>query len=466
MPSEARFDVGPIVREGAYHITDGYALRDELDAKIHAAFLDGIERLESVACRQAVARDGLRNIHQHFPVEKVGLLEDFILKTLRDELYYWTYRVGAENLGLKHPFYVDHLIVIRIHYPFAVARKGGETLQPPLDLVDRLRIAVAGLRNPEILINQATRAIRKRQKVREHKLAFDPVAYHGEIPTPARAHGPHIDTWYGHSYDGINLWLSIDGVEEDNTVILYPEMFGRPVDYDRASMYLAPGFPLPAPTKLKMQPKDLLLFNPEMLHGTQVNISELTRVALTTRLNPGQPRFNDDAPFNMEHWFSSEDLEHRRFGAIKLFAANKYQGEPSLESSIPPIESHTRHITLDQALERDGSGVLCRGEDLVAGEKLAVDAPNMKLLLVRTPVGVKAFERRCPHRAVDIIDGHHTATEIFCPGHGVAFSLTTGASKCAAFRLLERKVVERDGQIFLEPTARSGKAKAQTATVS
>ena len=130
---------------------------------------------------------------------------------------------------------------------------------------------------------------------------------------PARAHGPHVDTWYGHSYDGMNLWWSIDGVNADNTVILYPEMFGRPLKYDPKSMYVAPGVPLSKPHHVEMCPGQLLIFNPETLHGTQVNVSNDTRIALTTRLNPGQPRFNDDAPFNFEHWFVSTDLERRRF---------------------------------------------------------------------------------------------------------------------------------------------------------
>lgn len=455
MQTKLRFEVEPMIKKATYHITDEYALRDELAEKLHRTFYDGVEKLESAACRAAVERDGLRNLHKHFPVEKVDLLEDYILRAMRDELYYWSYRVGADDLGLPHPFYVDHLIVIRIHYPYAVASKGGQAIQPPTDYADRLRLAGAAIKNPEILINQVSRAIRKRQKVKEHKLAYNPGAYHGEIPTPARAHGPHVDTWYGHSYDGINLWLSIDGVNEDNTVILYPDMFARPFDYDRASMYLAAGYPLSEPLKLLMKPKDLLLFNPEIMHGTQVNISDETRVALTTRINPYTPRFNDDAPFNMEHWFSSVDLERRQFGAIKLFAAHKYQGEPSVKTTRPPVDSRTVHVTLDAPIEAGVPAVLCRSEDLASGRKVAVDAPNMKLLLFRTKSGVKAFDRRCPHRSVDLVDGHHTESQIFCPGHGVAFSTSTGESKCSAFRLLERPVVERDGQIVLERPARA-----------
>ena len=64
-----------------------------------------------------------------------------------------------------------------------------------------------------------------------------------------------MDTWYGHSYDGINLWWSIDGVNEDNTIILYPEMFGRALKYDPVSMYIAPGVSLPRPHKIAMAPE-------------------------------------------------------------------------------------------------------------------------------------------------------------------------------------------------------------------
>jgi hypothetical protein len=45
----------------------------------------------------------------------------------------------------------------------------------------------------------------------------------------------------------MNLWWSIDGVNVDNTVILYPDMFGRPLQYDPKSMYLAAGVPVSKP---------------------------------------------------------------------------------------------------------------------------------------------------------------------------------------------------------------------------
>ena len=49
-----------------------------------------------------------------------------------------------------------------------------------------------------------------------HRIAYNARSYHGDLPTLARSHGPHIDTWYGHSFDGFNVWLSIDGVNADH----------------------------------------------------------------------------------------------------------------------------------------------------------------------------------------------------------------------------------------------------------
>lgn len=442
-------DASAIIGRGHYAILDDYALREELNRKLHEAFRDGVERFEGPACRRAVEIDGLKSLHRHFPAEKIELLEEYLRERLREDLYHWSGAVGSKDLGLAHPFYVDYLIVIRIHYPYFVARRGGKATSPSFHLAEKLRLARAAARDPRLLVHHVAKTYRTRRRREERKLVYDAATYHGDLPTAARSHGPHVDTWYGHSYDGINLWLSIEGVNEDNTVILYPEMFGRPVDYDPKSMYLAPGIALPRPLKVPLAPGQLLLFNPEMLHGTQVNISDQTRVALTTRINPHEPRFNDDAPFNFEHWYSSIDLEHREFGKIRLFAANRHRGQPSTRRCADPIDSRTRRIALSGPVPKDDDFVLCASDALADGDKLAVDAPNLKLLLVRTAAGVRAYDRRCPHRGVDLADGYHDSEQVFCPGHGVAFTLADGRSKCDAFTLRAVEVVEREGRIVL-----------------
>jgi len=461
-----KVDAHAIVFEGKVEICDDYAGKEEILAKIHDAFHAGVEAIAGVEARRALEKEGLRSLHKHLPPAKVSLLEDFVNKRIRDDLYYWAYAVGHETIGLADPFYIDLLIVLRIHYPHIVARDGGKAERPPYDWRDRGRMVLAGLRNPAIFLNQITRRIRKRAKIREHQIAYDGSSFHGDLPTLARAHAAHIDTWYGHSYDGFNVWLSIDGVNKDNTVILYPELFGHKVDFDPKSMYLKPGIQIPKPTKVELKPGQLLLFNPEMLHGTQVNISDDTRVALTIRINPGVPRFNDDAPFNAEHWYASTDVAHRRFTKMSLFPANRFHGEPTVGDAAVKPDPHTHLVSLSGDRASSEDFVLAKSSDLKVGEKLGVDAPGLKLLLVRTPQGVRAYDRRCPHRAVDLIDGAHDETQIFCPGHGIAFALADGHSSCAAFKLRSFDVMESGGKIVLRRKSVAQEAAAPPAAAA
>ena len=452
----AKAQVDAITKDGAFYCLEDYALREELSARIRSAFLSGIGRLAGAEARDAVAADGLDQLHRHFPITKIHLLEAHLMRELRDELYYWSFRVGADTFGLPDPFYVDHLIVFRIHYPFLLARAARDIEPPPVLWDERLRLGLAAVRDWRALRDYVDRLRNPNRTATNKPNLHDAVAYHGPIPVPARSHGPHIDTWYGHSFDGINLWLSIAGVNVDNTVILYPEMFGRALAFNPVTMYVSPGVELPRPHKIILKPHELLAFNPEMLHGTQVNISDATRVALTTRINPARPRFGPDASSYMEHWYSSQDLRRRKFSAVIRFSPAEHQGKPSFAERERYQDSRTVRIAKAERLEQGWPIAVCSGDMLRAGEKMAVDFPNAKLLLWRVNDDVRAFSRTCPHLGVDIADGHHDETQLFCPGHGIAFSLADGRSKCAAFRLRPFEAYERDSTIYVARAAGAG----------
>lgn len=450
---ETTVDLDAIVKNAQHYLLDDHAMKDELMAKINTAFLDGIEKFAGAVARKGVERDGLKMIHKHFPVEKVRLLEAYLMETLRDDLYYWSFKVGRETIGIDHEFFVDHLIVIRIHYPHLVARKARADAieKPPYPTTERLRLGLAALRNPKMLLYSGKRALAKKLEERRSKKShvYDAKKTHGNLAIPARAHGAHVDTWYGHSYDGINLWLSIDGVNEGNTVILYPEMWGQKVEFNPVSMYLAEGQATPRPLKYAMKPGQLLILNPEMLHGTQVNISDETRVALTTRLNPFKPRFADEAPFHFEYWYSSEDLAKKKWGRMSVFPHTEYQGKPSWTAHEPYQNKNEIKISLDVPLERGAPVDVAAVEDLPSGFRMTVDLANARAMIWRTPSGLKAYSRMCPHMAIDLADGFQDGREVFCPGHGMSFDVETGESSCDAFKLRQFEVVEQDGRILL-----------------
>lgn len=453
MARSANYHAEDIVKNGSYFVTDDYALKDELSQSIHQAFLDGIAELESQDCRDRVSEVGLARLHEHFPIQKVRLLESYLLKRLRNELYYWTSKVSEENLGLDKEIFIDNLIVFRIHYPYMQAHKAKGVINPPIDYREKFQIASGDLRNRHMLAHRFNDF--KRQKVGkwlgllDTSNSYSPEEYHGDIPKPARSHGPHIDTWYGHSYDGINLWLAIDGVNEDNTVILYPEMFGKPVEFDPVSMYIKSGNQLTKPVKFAMKPNELLIFNPEMLHGTQVNISDETRVALTTRLNPDQPRFNRGASFHFQHWRSSKNVNKHEYSKISIFPASQYGGKKSIPENTNTLIQKAIKIHCSEKLTADAPITVCDASVLPEGEKLALDFHNAKLLIVRTANGLQALNRLCPHKGIDLIDGHHDDNEVHCPGHGLVFDLNSGQSGCSAFSLKKFSAEDVNGKIVV-----------------
>lgn len=450
-------DASAILSKGAYYILDRCASHEDVYPVVCEAFYSGVAELAGEDATKLVRRDGLSMLHKHFPTEKVLLLEEYVRAALKETLLDWSYRVGSEDLGLPHPFYVDHLIVIRIHFPFDVAKKAKSAERPDAARADFLDHAVSAIRNPRIIVNQLSRAIRRPRQ----NSAYDPDQFHGALAKPARSHGAHIDTWYGHSFDGINLWWSIDGVNVDNTVILYPDMFARPVDFDQKSMYLSKGQQVSEPHQVDLKPGELLLFNPEMLHSTQVNVSDTTRVALTTRINPHKPKFNDEAPFNFEHWHNSNDIARKMYKALDVFPAGKHRGEPSY-SARPRLESiKTKLIS---AGHRWTEGPACAVGDLAPGVKVAVDFQDAKVILWRDADGtIKAYSRLCPHVGVDLVDGWHDVDHVHCPGHGLKFAWEDGRSNCASFKLRAFDAEVRDGNVYLARQPREVSADAEMA---
>lgn len=436
-------DPSAILSNGAFYILDRCTSHEEFYPAICEAIFSGIAELEGEAAATKTRKDGLAMVHKHFPTEKVLLLEEYVRRALKETLLDWTYRVCTEDLGLPHPFYVDHLIVIRIHFPYAVAKSAKKAEVPNAAKADFTDHAISAIRNPRIILNQLSRAIRRPRK----NSAYDPDQFHGSLSKPARSHGAHIDTWYGHSFDGINLWWSIEGVNVDNTVILYPDMFGRPVEFDEKSMYLAKGQQVSEPHQVDMKPGQLLLFNPEMLHSTQVNISDKTRLALTTRVNPHKPKFNAEAPFNFEHWHNSRDLGEKRYKALDVFPAGKHQGSPSYVERPKLGALKTRTVSLPYKL---ADGPACMASEIISGEKLAVDFADVKVIVWREADGeVKAYSRLCPHVGVDLVDGWHDDGFVHCPGHGLKFTWENGNSTCASFKLRAYLVKLADGKVYI-----------------
>src|SRR4029077_5735834 len=80
------------------------------------------------------------------------------------------------------------------------------------------------------------------------------------LPLPYRCHAPHLDSWLGQPTSSLSVWLAIAGVDEKNSMCLYPELTGQRLPLG-GSQFLGSGVCLPKPTRPKITDGDLFVFN-------------------------------------------------------------------------------------------------------------------------------------------------------------------------------------------------------------
>jgi nitrite reductase/ring-hydroxylating ferredoxin subunit len=442
------------IDNGGFLILRDFALARETADLVRARLLDGVEQLEGRECRERVERDGLAKLHHHFPVAKVIELRVFAMKEVRFPLLRLAHSVGSKELGLRDTFYVDDYTALRLNYPYVSARKGPMTIDPPSvgDTLDpheaeNVQLPVGPRTKVKRLLRRALSRVRRGPELPQYDIG----RYHKGLPPPAWAHGPHIDTWYGHPAKGINLWWSITGTCEDNGLVFYPGLYGTDVEADPRSMFIKEGFALTEPHKLNLRDGEALIFNGEALHSTHLNVADLTRVAFTTRICAELPTFlpGRNPAVSAGAWHRSDDLARGMFRRVVSF--------PKMDRLVPlpsyrhaPRRSEARkQLQVDQAIGANGPVRVCASAELGPGAMMNVRLSNANLLLIRDGGGVHALSARCPHLGLELVDGTHADGQLYCPGHGVAFELATGKSKCSELQLAVYDATERDGFVFV-----------------
>ena len=89
--------------------------------------------------------------------------------------------------------------------------------------------------------------------------------------------------------------------------------------------------------------------------------------------------------------------------------------------------------------------------DLPPGGMLVVERAGREVLLCRQGDAVYAVDNLCSHAAERLCNGKLKGNRLFCPLHGAAFDITSGAALSRpASRPIASYVVElRDGAIYL-----------------
>lgn len=415
-----------ILQDGAYLIVSQAPRQAEVLARARGLIFTGVEQLEGPSARAHLDRCGLTRLHDVLPACRIGALRDFVMAELRADLFDLACRIGRDVLGMDGEFFVDDYTILRINFPYPVARRAAHSAENP------------GIGRTSESVRVAARESRAVDPV------YDPRSYHKNEPPAAWAHGPHLDTWTGHSRDGVNLWWALDDVAPENAMLFYPTTFGQPFRPDPRSLYLAAGQPLPAPLKMSLRKGEMLVFNPEMLHGTHLNITDATRLAISTRINPRQPMFSPACFYAREFWHSSRDIEAGRPDIVRRFRRDENLEPPPVET---PSQIHSPAAI--EVTPAAGPVAVCASERLPAGGKLLVRAGDEEIMILRGAETLAAVQANCPHLGVSLMDGHHDDRAIHCPAHGLSFSPKSGDSGCPLLRLRTYAVAESDGMIQL-----------------
>jgi nitrite reductase/ring-hydroxylating ferredoxin subunit len=410
-------------------------LRDEpwiadAHAAINDALLHCIEVVVGSTARARVADRGLGALHEVLPAAAIGPLRDNVMPRIRPTLFATTCRVAREVLGIEGNFYVDDYTILRVNLPYEVA------LTAPMEAEN------PGIGRMDAAAQRDARAARVVDPV------YDPKGYHAGQPPAAWAHGPHLDTWTGHSADGVNLWWAISDVVSEHAMFFYPELAGTTLEPDPRSLYLQAGWPLPAPTPMPLAAGELLVFDPEVLHGTHLNVSGLTRVAASTRINAHAPRFDPTCFYAREFWHTSADVEAGDLDTVVRFPRAEHLAPPPARPDPADRPPTPATVVLDGELSPIWTDVAAAG-DLPTGAKLVLARGDGEplWLLCRTSHGIRVVGARCPHVGTSLADGHHDDDHLYCPAHAVRYGLCDGSSASPLLRLAVARARERDGRI-------------------
>ena len=409
--------------KGASHMTE--LVLDQIIA--------GVAEIRGPTAARALREKGIQDIHEIIDAREVGPLRDYVLGHLRHPLLKMAVLIGRDVLGWANDFYVDDYLILRINFPYKVAR-----------------LADPKAENPGIgRLSESARMIFRERKTIDP--VYDPKSYHRGHPPAAWAHGPHLDTWTGHSRDGRNIWWAISDVPAGSGMVLYPEFADETLPSDPRTLYIKAGYPLPKPTYLPMQAGEMLVFDPEILHGTHLNTTDKTRVAVSMRLNASKPKFDPTCFYAREFWRRASDIEAGKDEVLHLRREDNFETPVHLKPIVQPVSMPELHGHFDL----ESGTIHAFLSDVGATQRFIINAGPHRIIVVRSRGGLKAYSAFCPHYGIDLADGGSDENATYCPACAIGFDLETGRSACGTFVLRPYKVREAEGAVTLEPSSTS-----------
>lgn len=397
-----------------------------------------IEEIDCIQTRKKVEASGLENIHNYFSVDLVPFLQFGLAEIFSNHLYKQMSDVFKKEFNIKENFYIDKSLNFRIVYPYHLAKKS---------ILSRSVYRCLNLRNYKDGKNELLKALAISKNYKMDQSDLTKLKHFGKLPVPCYQHGPHRDTWFGHSYNGINLWWGITKVTELNGMMLFKKIYDFNVNHISQPAYIKDEYNLGQSIVPKLNKGDLLLFDPEILHATRLNTSNKTRIVFSGRIDLKKPQFYKKAKeLKLPFWLESKDVDNSNFTNIKKFIDSKKfkDNKKYLNKNI------IKKIKINKKIKNNSLYKIIKKE-LFKEKLINISFDNVRISIVKGKNQFYAFNSLCPHLKYDLsLSNLNGSTKLTCQGHGVTFDMESGNSTCKSFNLKKYKIKIVDEFLHLQ----------------
>lgn len=366
-----------------------------------------IERISGLATADAVRSEGLRHLHRHVPLDDIPRITEAFYTSRPCESAMWRMMVtvARDAMAVAEPFYVLREVFLRIVPPF-----GTYSDRPGYHA--------------------------RRRDVDALKYEFI-------------SHAPHRDSWAGEAVNLVNVWMALDETPAAAGVTIIDGFDGVELPHLREPpFYLSRDARVPVvPRTFELAPGDCVLFGADELHGTRLNTTEVTRVAVSGRIATDGPRYWPEfAAMNRDQWLRASDAarDDPEFEttneAVVVTEASELQGE-----------QHRCSPRQLRASSYDAWTDACAVGELSGDEGLAVRIGDREIALFRKGGDVTALDNVCPHLYYRLANGPQSGDMVMCPGHCLSFDLESGICVDDPSFAVKRHQTRVDGdRVFLK----------------
>jgi len=203
-------------------------------------------------------------------------------------------------------------------------------------------------------------------------------------------HGQHKDSWRYHPQNTINVWVSLTKATDKNGLAILPQSADYQPKFNDKLQEIETGVKTYPSQQwvTQMEPGDAIIFQAELVHGSIINMTEHTRVALSMRCTPTEPDFHKKVAYNYIK------IENESFD-------NLSQSKLSASGNFSPLCKDT-----------------CFGPAEKKQSSIAPVEYNEKYIKLNVKGAIKQFPRYCPHAGTDLLNGElNESGELLCPSH-------------------------------------------------